>query len=205
MKAGLAFVPCSNKKITDWSVPAWLMYLPSPSFQKVYNDAKRKADRVFIISANYGLLDPNEIIAPYDAHMKNADPAFVDQINKEILQLCNKFAKDKSVLSYCGKDYEKVLTGVNFERMLTGDMFSRFSNLEKSKPPKTGSTLPIIKIVAWAYLNQGCSLLDLKNWINEQYEHPITRKCQYDRILKSGFFSVENDKLIYAGHPADQQ
>lgn len=200
----IAFIPCSNKKIRDWDVPAWLMYLPSPSFQKVYNDAKRKAEKVFIISGKYGVLDPNSVISPYDAHIKNAAPEFVAKVRDEVKALHAEWGKGQPALSYCGKEYEKVLSGVPYASVLSGDMFARFGNLEKSQGPAVGSTLPIIKVVAWAYLNSGCDVEQLREWINVEYPHPVTRKCQFDRIFRSGFFEKQDGKVVYTGHPADK-
>lgn len=200
----IAFVPCSNKKVRDFSVPAWLMYLPSPSFQKVYADAKRRSKKVFIISGKYGLLDPETIIEPYDAMLKNASPEFLNSLRLDVEAAWNEHGNGAPALSYCGKEYERALSNIPFTSVLSGGMFERFGDLEKSAGPAKGSTLPIIRVVAWAYLNSGCKLEDLAAWIATQYENKTTRKCQFDRILNSGFFGVEEGRLQYIGHPVDR-
>lgn len=201
----LAFIPCSNKKIKDWAVPAWLMYLPSPSFQKVYADAKKRADAVFIISGKYGVLHPDTVIEPYDARIQDATPEFMENIRAQVAAIYAQHGNGHACLSYCGREYEKALSGVPFKSMLSGGMFERFNGLEKNPGPEQGSTLPIIKVVAWAFLNSGCHVDALQEYIRSEYPHPVTQKCQFNRIFKSGFFVNENDRVVYTGHPADKK
>lgn len=42
------------------------MYSVSPLFQKAYSYCKDHYDKVYILSAKYGLLKPDQVIDPYD-------------------------------------------------------------------------------------------------------------------------------------------
>lgn len=61
----IALISCSKLK-TDHPCPARELYAPSQLFSLSYQYAKRNADKVYILSAKYGLLEESDMIAPYD-------------------------------------------------------------------------------------------------------------------------------------------
>lgn len=63
MKIGL--IACSKRKQT-YSCSAREMYSKSPLFRKAFAYCQKYYDRVYILSAKYGLLNPETVIDPYD-------------------------------------------------------------------------------------------------------------------------------------------
>ena len=68
----IVLLSCTSKK-NNISCNAKDMYMPSVRFRLSYNYAKKvvKADKIFILSAKYGLLEENELISPYNKTLKN--------------------------------------------------------------------------------------------------------------------------------------
>lgn len=60
----IAFVSCVSKK-ADQEKPAQDLYTSS-WFQKASKYAKLNSDNWYILSAKHGIVDPDEVIAPYD-------------------------------------------------------------------------------------------------------------------------------------------
>ena len=61
----IALISCSKLK-TDRPCPARELYAPSRLFSLSYQYARRNADKVYILSAKYGLVEESAVIAPYD-------------------------------------------------------------------------------------------------------------------------------------------
>lgn len=200
----VAFVPCSAKKL-DQPAPAWLLYLPSPSFRTLFEAAAAVADRVFILSGKHGVLSPSEIIAPYDAHVKDADDALISETRQRTRHLWECFGGGAPALFYGSTEYSKLLGDFPREAMAVGSLFERMADVPKASGAAKGSTLPIVKVLAWAYFNRGRSLDDLRDWLGSAYSHPATQKLQYQRIINSGYFDTSRGRLEYIGHPCDKE
>ncbi|MEK6879670.1 MAG: DUF6884 domain-containing protein [Nanoarchaeota archaeon] len=69
----VALIPCSKNKIkTGGEVKAVDLYSASLLFRKILHFVlKQKYDKIFIISAKYGLLRLNQKIQYYDSSLKN--------------------------------------------------------------------------------------------------------------------------------------
>ena len=61
----IALISWSKLK-TDRPCPARELYAPSRLFSLSYQYARRNADKVYILSAKYGLVEESAVIAPYD-------------------------------------------------------------------------------------------------------------------------------------------
>ena len=61
----IALISCSKLK-ADHPCSARELYAPSQLFSLSYQYAKRNADKVYILSAKYGLVEETDVIAPYD-------------------------------------------------------------------------------------------------------------------------------------------
>lgn len=68
MKIGL--VSCSKSKI-EFRAPARELYSKSDLFKKALEYAEKNYDKVFILSAKHGLIDPDKVIEPYEKTLKN--------------------------------------------------------------------------------------------------------------------------------------
>lgn len=69
----IALLSCTSKK-KNYTCPAYEMYSESSRFHKAYQFAKLVSDKIFILSAKYGLLPEDRLIETYDEslHDKNA-------------------------------------------------------------------------------------------------------------------------------------
>ena len=61
----IALISCSKLK-TDHPCPARELYAPSRLFSLSHPYARRNADKVYILSAKYGLVEESDMIVPYD-------------------------------------------------------------------------------------------------------------------------------------------
>ena len=61
----IALISCSKLK-TDHPCPARELYAPSRLFSLSHQYARRNADKVYILSAKYGLVEESDMIVPYD-------------------------------------------------------------------------------------------------------------------------------------------
>jgi cytoplasmic iron level regulating protein YaaA (DUF328/UPF0246 family) len=84
----------------------------SDLFKKSYKYAQLlRPDDVFILSAKYGLLDPEQIIEPYDETLKTKSVAEIKEWSKKVIAALNeKIDLDKSeVIILAGSKYYKYL------------------------------------------------------------------------------------------------
>ena len=65
----MALVGCGKKKaVTEAGLPAHELYIGNP-FRMAFSHARRTVDDVHILSALHGLVDPFQLLAPYDMGM----------------------------------------------------------------------------------------------------------------------------------------
>ena len=66
----IALIQCTSKK-KNYECIARELYSESPRFKRAYELATRVADRVYILSAKYGLIAEDKIIEPYNETLKD--------------------------------------------------------------------------------------------------------------------------------------
>ena len=66
-----AFISCCKQK-KSYACPAKELYT-STLFNLQYTYAEYRADHIYILSAKYGLLLPEQIIEPYELKLSNSD------------------------------------------------------------------------------------------------------------------------------------
>jgi hypothetical protein len=66
----IALISCTSKK-KIFKCPARDLYAESPRFRLAYTLARLAADKIFILSAKYGLVPENKIIEPYSETLKD--------------------------------------------------------------------------------------------------------------------------------------
>ena len=107
----IALIGCTSKK-QDHTCPAIEMYSKSSYFNKKLKYCKNaNIDIIFILSAKYGLLDPDTIIEPYNVFLKNQTKDYKLEWNKRVLEdLRNKtnMEKDEFII-LAGNEYVKDL------------------------------------------------------------------------------------------------
>lgn len=101
------FLSCVKEKASK-RCKAYQMYMPSSLFSKCYKYAKRKnPDKLYILSAKYFLLSPDEYIDPYNKTLNNFDMDEKKEWAEEVL----KKMKDENIdfnektLFLCGDNY----------------------------------------------------------------------------------------------------
>ena len=105
----IAFISCvKKKKMTPCA--ARELY-SSDLFRKSLQYAEKHADKVYILSAKYGLLEPDDIIAPYEMTLKSMS---VREQKRWAYSVYQKFiAKggnpEESAVFLCGENYRKYL------------------------------------------------------------------------------------------------
>jgi len=78
----IAVINCGSKK-KDQACPAREMYEDGSLFRKMRDYAEQAYDKYYIISGHYGLLEPNQIIEPYEDVVFFVQKIFRDRAKKE--------------------------------------------------------------------------------------------------------------------------
>ena len=83
----IALISCTSRK-KNYSCPAGELYLESPRFRLAYAFAKLVADKIFILSAKFGLVAEDRIIEPYNETLKEKSTQerrdWADKVLKEL-------------------------------------------------------------------------------------------------------------------------
>jgi len=88
----IALIQCTSRKKAN-KCPARELYSESPRFRLAYALAKLVADKIFILSAKYGLVPEDMIIEPYNETLKEKSAQerreWGDMVLKELNKVCN--------------------------------------------------------------------------------------------------------------------
>ena len=108
MPLTVALVSCVKLKQAI-PAPAGELYT-SPLFRGMRQFALRNADRWFVLSAKYGLLDPEQVIAPYEQTLKTARANQRELWAKNVMQAFGeRIVAPARVLVLAGVDYRAYL------------------------------------------------------------------------------------------------
>jgi hypothetical protein len=106
--AKICFVSCVSKKRKDPS-SAEEMYI-SPLFQGARTFAKTRFDRWYILSAKYGLLEPGQIIEPYEKTLKKMNIRERKIWTEDVFTDLTLHLSSGDILGFvAGQDYRKFL------------------------------------------------------------------------------------------------
>jgi len=106
--ADVYLVACAKTKQTRAS-SAQDMYI-SPLFTKARHLARLRADRWYILSAKYGLLDPSRLIEPYEETLKRmSGQGQRDWADRVLLALKAVIQPGDKVVLLAGCNYRKLL------------------------------------------------------------------------------------------------
>lgn len=187
-----AVIPCSSKKMPV-PCPAWLLYSASPLFSGIYQHAVKAYDRVFVLSGKHGLITTDTVLAPYDQRIDTNPLITQASVKEQALRL----GAAPPVVSYCGAAYNKLLTGIGYELAMTGDLFTQASARGKQGSIK-GQSSPLGKVLTWLFEKGETTREDLWCFCCQAWSHPTTRRCQFDRLIKSPFAIVRGDRIEFA-------
>lgn len=113
----IAFVGCSKKKQTC-RCHAGMMYRPSTLFTKLcdYIKTTDPADALFILSAKHGLLDPEDVIDPYDETLNDKSVAELREWSWGVVRDLEYFIaehdledEEVTLKFYCGDRYRRYI------------------------------------------------------------------------------------------------
>lgn len=108
MPKTIVLVACVKTK-SNHAQPASKLYI-SPLFKKTSKYAQQIGDRWYILSAKYGLLDPNEVIEPYEKTLKNMRIAAKRSWAKDVIEkLKNVVSPGDEIVFLAGNDYREYL------------------------------------------------------------------------------------------------
>lgn len=107
----IIFISCTKTK-QNYSCRAKEMYSPSDLFKGAYKyDLSLKPDAIYILSAKYGLLNPNDVINPYEKTLVSAKQDEVKRwsvmVAKQIQQ--HHIDREQKAVFLCGKPYRKYI------------------------------------------------------------------------------------------------
>jgi hypothetical protein len=108
----IGLVSCASKKNPNpRPIPAVERYWPGTYFRDTYRYATRRFDRVFILSAKYGLLRPEDPIEDYNVSLVQADRSFRAEWRERVVaQIKRAIDLERSRIFYvCGRAYWKEL------------------------------------------------------------------------------------------------
>lgn len=106
----IALISCTSLK-EDYDCPAYELYSKSPTFRLAYAYAEVVADDIYILSAKYGLISKDKVLAPYnDTLLDKSEDEKKDWSKKVLAQLNDKVSleKDEFVI-LAGNNYCKYL------------------------------------------------------------------------------------------------
>lgn len=106
----VALVSCAKKK--RFGCHAAKDLYTSALFKLTFQYASKNYDRVFILSAHYGLLDPNESVQTYDKTLRDMSGAQRRKWASDVLlQICLYIPREAEIHYFCGELYRKYLIG----------------------------------------------------------------------------------------------
>ena len=81
----IALISCSKEKV-NYACPAYELYSASNLFSLSYQYAQKHADKIYILSAKYGLVEENQPLEPYNQTLKEMSRQEQLQWAEEVLQ-----------------------------------------------------------------------------------------------------------------------
>ena len=109
-RARIALISCSKLK-KPYPCEAKELYSASRLFSLSYAYARERADRIYILSAKYGLVGEDEIIAPYDETLKKKSvaerQAWARKVTDQLRQVCD--IREDTFVILAGQDYYEYL------------------------------------------------------------------------------------------------
>lgn len=107
MKIGL--VSCTKRK-RSYPCPAWQLYSESALFRYAFEYCKKHYDKVYILSAKHGLLEPDRKIKPYDTALKKMSREGRRAWSRKVANQLKEVIKEDDVLYFhAGKEYWEFL------------------------------------------------------------------------------------------------
>lgn len=109
----VGLVSCSKSKL-DVAAPAWKLYSPSWVFRKSAEYVSRRCGVWHVLSAKHGVVDPDQVLEPYDVTLVGASKAVRNRWAARVLkQLRDRYAgKTVTFVLMAGERYADALDGI---------------------------------------------------------------------------------------------
>lgn len=131
----IIFISCTKKK-KDHKCTAREMYSASAWFRGAYSYAiTLNPSKIYILSAKYGLLEPTDVIEPYEKSLITEKDKEIRNWSRMVFAQMEKkqINKGEEAIFICGKNYRKYLrnyftkSSAPFEHMAIGQQLSFFN------------------------------------------------------------------------------
>lgn len=121
MTVGL--VSCTKSKL-DEAAPARELYSPSYVFRKSVEYVERECDRWHVLSAKHGLVDPDEVLEPYDETLSGAPKATRERWAAEVREQLKARYEGKRVkfVLMAGRSYAGAVEGIDEEDWVSAEV-----------------------------------------------------------------------------------
>ena len=126
----LTIIGCSSRKLPVIA-PAWLLYSASPRFSALFQYSKRIGDKILILSAKHGLIEPIKIIKPYNFTIADMDAHHLLEIRKSIKSSLDILNIDL-ISSFLGSEYNKLLPDKYEIKNFGGSIIDQMKNIGKT-------------------------------------------------------------------------
>jgi hypothetical protein len=191
----IGLVACSKTKLSV-PAPAYLLYSKSPKFTQCYLVAKRDCDKVFILSAKHGAVEPSKVLAPYNTYLADMPPEYIEQWGAQVWATIAD--PEATYYSYLPSAYRQPLEQyTDFEFTLTGTFFQTAKKLGKTK----GNLLGCQGIMTWCleyvYLNKVVSLAHLEDRFTERGYPRSTINAQLSRLPRHPLLICKGNFVRY--------
>jgi cytoplasmic iron level regulating protein YaaA (DUF328/UPF0246 family) len=106
----IVIISCGAKKLT-YQAKAKDIYI-GPYFKMAlgFALATTKLDRIFILSAKYGLIRATDVIEPYEMRITSIEAVKLSTVRRQAIEL--GIASEPNVLVVAGKDYNFIVKSV---------------------------------------------------------------------------------------------
>ena len=187
----IGVVSCSSVELKV-PAPAYLLYSASPRFSLFYQHAVRNCAKVFILSAKYGFISPDDIIEPYDQKIVEGDS----------FPIIPEVEEAKKILFYGSGLYLSILSQASppIQEMTRGGLFEAAKGIGRQGRLKA-QDWPMSFILEGVYKGEITTLLGLRQLlVARKYQQPTieaqeyrVRHCPLLRVVNGGIkFSPES-------------
>lgn len=116
----VGLVSCSKLKLPT-PAPARDLYSPSYVFRKSAEYVEDRCDEWLVLSAKHGLVEPGQVLEPYDETLAGAPKAVRDAWSNKVRRaLLECYGRDVRFVLLAGERYAGAVTGLDVEKPLAG-------------------------------------------------------------------------------------
>ncbi|WP_291299937.1 DUF6884 domain-containing protein [Desulfosporosinus sp. BICA1-9] len=194
----IALISCTSLK-EDYDCPAVELYSKSPTFRLAYAYAEIVADDIYVLSAKYGLVSKDQVLAPYnDTLLDKSEDEKKDWSKNVLAQL-----KDIASLE---KDEFIILAGNNYCKYLLPSIINIYLPLEGKRQGERQSALQ--RLIAYERETNLCKAVHLLFNRMPRMDYQMIAKIPFEDgiyiMFEKGQKQGELDRIVRVGtHTAE--